>query len=77
VNMDARLQLSDAASVAGVPPGTVRNWRYRAGPHAAVSGARWTSTTTATASAMSFKLNGTPEGRNAHTEDSPLSLLLR
>jgi hypothetical protein len=29
VNMDARLQLSDAASVAGVPPGTVRNWRYR------------------------------------------------
>jgi len=27
--MDARLQLADAAKVAGVPAGTVRNWRYR------------------------------------------------
>lgn len=29
MNMDARLQLSDVAKVAGVPSGTVRNWRYR------------------------------------------------
>lgn len=27
--MDARLQLADAANVAGVPAGTLRNWRYR------------------------------------------------
>lgn len=29
MNLDARLQLADAANVAGVPAGTLRNWRYR------------------------------------------------
>lgn len=29
MNLDARLQLADAANVAGVPVGTLRNWRYR------------------------------------------------
>lgn len=29
MNMDARLPLSLVAQVAGVPAGTVRNWRYR------------------------------------------------
>jgi hypothetical protein len=29
LNLNARLTLAQAATMANVPPGTVRNWRYR------------------------------------------------